>query len=46
MSFYEVYCSPTDGVIKGNIDGYLIMGLTVAIALIVAAIVRGARENV
>ena len=45
ISFYEVYCSPTDGAIKGSIDGYLVIGLTVAITLILTAIFKEANQK-
>ena len=45
MSFYEVYCSPDTGVIEGNLDGWIVIGCTVAITILVAAIVRGDKEK-
>ena len=45
ISFYEVYYLSDGGVVEGNIDGWIVIGYTVAIALIVTAIVRGGKEK-
>ena len=44
MSFHEVYCSSENGAIEGNIGGWIVIACSVAIALIVAAILSGSNE--
>ena len=45
ISHFEVYCSPTEGVIKGDIGGYIVIGCCIAITLIVARLWRDANEK-